>query len=201
MPTERPRVIVLTGGIASGKTSVSDRFAELGAPVIDTDLIAREVVQPGEAALTEVVSAFGDEVLTADGELDRSRMRDLIFSDPERRRLLESILHPAIAERALQRIRTTTSGPYCILVVPLLAETGLFSWADRVLLVDVDEETQIRRLTARDGSSREQAEAALAAQASREERRALADDIIDNSGSLDELYAAVDHLHAQYSSA
>lgn len=193
----KPRVIVLTGGIASGKTAVSDRFARLGVPVIDTDQIAREVVQPGEAALDEVVLAFGEAVLTADGQLDRPRMRDLIFHDAERRKQLEAILHPAIAERARQRIRATRA-PYCILVVPLLAETGFFSWADRVLLVDAGEETQVQRLMARDRTTREQALAALKAQASRAERRALADDVIDNSGALDDLDAKVEALHRKY---
>ena len=194
---ERPRVIVMTGGIASGKSAVSDRFASLGVPVIDTDVIAREVVRPGEAALEEVVLAFGADILTAQGELDRPRMRELIFQDPERRKRLEAILHPAIAERARQRIRAARA-PYCILVVPLLAETGLFSWADRVLLVDADEDAQVRRLMARDHVTRDQALAALKAQASREERRRLADDIIDNSGSLEDLDAQVEALHGKY---
>lgn len=193
----RPRVVVLTGGIASGKSAVSKRFARLGVPVIDTDALAREVVRPGEAALSEVVQAFGADVLTADGELDRPRMRDRIFGDPGQRKRLEAILHPAIAERARQRIRTTRAS-YCLLVVPLLVETGLFSWADRVLLVDADEESQIQRLMARDHVDRTRAEAALAAQASRAQRRALADDVIDNSGTLEALDAQVAALHRVY---
>jgi dephospho-CoA kinase len=194
---DKPRVIVLTGGIASGKSAVSDRFAELGVPVIDSDLIARELVQPGEPAYAEIVQAFSEDILTADGELDRPRMRERIFSDAASRKRLESILHPAIAERARERIRATRA-PYCILVVPLLAETGFFSWADRVLLVDADEDAQVRRLTARDGVSRQQAEAALRAQAGRAERQALADDVIDNSGPIEQLDEAVRRLHADY---
>lgn len=194
----KPRVIVLTGGIASGKSAVSDRFAELGVAVIDSDLIARELVQPGEPAYAEIVQVFGEDILTADGELDRPRMRERIFSDAASRKRLESILHPAIAERARERIRAIRA-PYCILVVPLLAETGFFSWADRVLLVDADEATQIRRLMARDGVSRQQAEAALRAQAGRARRQALADDVIDNSGTLEELQAQVEALHRKYS--
>jgi dephospho-CoA kinase len=194
---DRPLVVVLTGGIASGKTAVSDRFAALGVPVIDTDVIAREVVEPGEAALEDIVRTFGSSLLDAAGRLDRRRMREMIFSDPAHRAALERILHPAIARRARERVRAVRA-PYCILVVPLLVETGLFPWIDRVLLVDADEATQIDRLMARDGVSREQAQAALAAQASRAERQALADDVIDNSGPLSDLDDQVRTLHRKY---
>ncbi len=179
---------------------MSDRFAELGVPVVDTDRIAREVVEPGEPTLQQVAEAFGQDVLGADGSLDRKLLREIIFSDAERRRTLDSIMHPAIAERARARVREIRA-PYCIMVVPLYTETGLFSWADRVLLVDVDEATQVRRLMHRDGVTRQQAEAALAAQASRRERQELADDIIENSGTVEDLRASVDRLHRRYLAA
>jgi dephospho-CoA kinase len=189
--------VILTGGIASGKTAVSDRFAHLGVPIIDTDVIARELVQPGQPALAAIVHDFGSEVVDAGGALDRKRMRKLIFTNPDCKRRLEAILHPAIGAEVQRRI-AALDAPYCILVVPLLAESGRYAWADRVLVVDVDEETQIARVMARDRSSRAQAQAILGAQASRQQRLALADDVIDNQGSLEQLDQAVAALHARY---
>lgn len=201
-PGRRPFVVVLTGGIASGKTAVSDRFAARGVPVVDTDLIAREIVQPGQPALAAIVDAFGEAVLNEAGELDRGRMRERIFSDPASKQKLEGILHPAIAARAQQRVASLDS-PYCLLVIPLLAESGRrpkpgYYGADRVLVVDVDEDTQLERLVARDGSSLQQARAIVSAQASRQERLALADDVIVNDGSLAQLDQAVANLHENY---
>lgn len=194
----RPFVVVLTGGIASGKSAVSERFANLGVPVVDTDVIARELVQPGQPALAEIVSTFGTDILDEKGRLDRRRMRQIIFGDQDSKHRLEAILHPAIGAAAEQQILSLDT-LYCILVVPLLAESGRYRWADRVLVVDVDEATQIARLTARDRVDRHQAEAALKAQSSREQRLALADDVIENRGSLRELDRAVSALHEKYS--
>jgi dephospho-CoA kinase len=194
----RPYVVVLTGGIAAGKSAVSAAFARRGAAVVDTDVIARELVQPGQPALAVIVHDFGSGILDAGGALDRKRMRAMVFSDPDCKRRLEAILHPAIGAEVKRRI-AAVEAPYCILVVPLLAESGRYDWADRVLVVDVDEETQISRVMARDRISRAQAQAILDAQATRQQRLALADDVIDNKGSLAELEQAVATLHARYS--
>jgi dephospho-CoA kinase len=194
---KRPFVVVLTGGIASGKTSASNRFARLGVPVIDTDLIAREVVQAGRPALAAVVGQFGKGILDGRGELDRSKMRGLIFSDPVSRKKLESILHPAIAREVQLRLNAVET-EYCILVVPLLAESGRYDDSDRVLVVDVDEPTQLQRLLTRDKISEKLATAMLKAQADRQQRLERADDVIANTGSLEELDAAVASLHEKY---
>jgi dephospho-CoA kinase len=191
-----PLIVVLTGGIASGKTAASDRFAQLGAPVIDTDRIARDVVEPGSDGLAAVEREFGAAIVK-DGALDRAALRERIFDDADARKRLESILHPRIADEARRRI-AEVDAPYAILVVPLLIESGLFGDADRVLVVDVPEDVQIQRLMERDGIARDRAEAALAAQASRGQRLARADDIIVNTGSLADLAAEVDRLHVAY---
>ena len=189
--------VVLTGGIASGKTMVSDHFSSLGVPVIDTDVIARDLVEPGQPALAEIARAFGNGFLTADGRLDRDKMRQAIFADTDLRRKLEQILHPKIAAETLHRIEAL-DGAYCILVIPLYSSSERYRWTDRVLVVDVDEEIQIERVMARDGVSRQQALAILDAQASRPDRLALADDVIDNGGSLEELREQVVKLHHTY---
>lgn len=190
-------VVALTGGIASGKTAVSDAFAALGAAVIDTDLIARQVVEPGSLGLAAVVDTFGPSICADDGRLDRAELRRLIFSDPAARQRLEAILHPRIAAEAARQLNTA-SAAYSILVVPLLVESGLFKDADRVLVVDVPESLQLERLMRRDGSDRAQAEAALAAQATRQQRLARADDVIDNSASLEQLRSRVAELDQVY---
>ena len=190
-------VVVLTGGIASGKTAVSDLFEQRGVPVIDTDRIAHEIVEPGRPALKRIAEAFGQEFLGSDGRLDRKKMRNAIFSSPQQKNRLESILHPAIASEVDQRVAQVTE-PWCILVVPLLAETRLFSWIDRVLVVDVEESVQIERVIARDNISQKQAQSIMDAQTSRPQRLAMADDILDNSGSLEELEAEVDKLYHKY---
>ena len=190
-------IVALTGGVASGKTTVSNRFAELGAPVIDTDVLAREVVGPGSGGLAAIGAAFGAEMITGEGTLDRAALRRKIFDEPGARTRLEDILHPRIAEEARRQL-AALKAPYAILVVPLLVESGLFSDADRVLVVDVPEAVQIERLMQRDGSTREQAEAMLAAQASREQRLAKADDVIENNGTLAELHARVEDLDRKY---
>lgn len=192
-----PFTVALTGGIASGKTLVSTEFAELGVPVIDTDVIAHEIVEPGQPALQEITSAFGTEIINDDGRLNRQALRALIFSDPVERRKLEAILHPRIRQEAGKAIANTTSA-YCILVIPLLAERGAYPNVDWVLVVDVEPEIQIKRLMARDSCSRTQANQALASQASREQRLSIADDTLDNSGSPKQIHQKVALLNRKY---
>lgn len=199
MTTRRgnPLRIGLTGGIASGKSTVADMFADLGVPVIDTDLVAREVVAPGQPALQEIREAFGAEVIAEDGSLDRPAMRALVFGDEEARRRLEAILHPRIGA-ATRAQADDAGGAYQIIVVPLLLESSLRAFVDRVLVVDCDEETQIARLLARDAESESQARRILAAQSSRPERLAIADDVIANEGDLDDTREQVRALHQRY---
>lgn len=189
--------MALTGGIASGKTAVSDRLAALGAAVIDTDLIAREVVEPGQAALEEIAKGFGHEVLAADGSLDRRALRRIVFNDETARHRLENILHPQIEARVRERIAEQHQAPYVLLVVPLLIETGLFNDADHIVVVDTPESVQIQRLTQRDGIDEQQARNILAAQASRQQRLERATHIIDNGDSLEALLQQVERLHEE----
>lgn len=191
-------VVVLTGGIASGKTAVSDLFAELDVPVIDTDVIAHQLVQPGEPALDRIQEEFGPDYIDNEGRLDRKKMRHAIFAEPELKSRLERILHPAIGAEASRQI-SIQHKPWCLLVIPLFAESDQYDWIDRVLVIDVDEATQIERVMARDDISKSQAIAILRAQASRQSRLALADDVIDNSGTLDELRTSVYQLYKKYS--
>jgi dephospho-CoA kinase len=198
-PTQRPFRVALTGGIASGKTTVANLFAAHGVPVIDTDVIAREVVEPGQPALTAIVEAFGPGVLGADSRLDRPSLREKIFSDTDARRRLEAILHPAIRQ-AMERqsLEAAALGPYQVLVIPLLAEGGRTDHVDRVLVVDVPESHQVERLVARDRVSPDHAAAALQAQATRAHRLAIADDVIENTGSIADLETQVAVLHDRY---
>ena len=166
-------------------------------PVIDTDLIAREVVEPGQPALDRIAEVFGDDFLTSEGQLDRQKMRRTIFSDPDKKASLEAILHPLIAEEVLRRVKELDS-PYCILVIPLYAQSSAYAWIDRVLVVDVEVEVQIERVMTRDQISRNQSKSILSTQTSRRNRLALADDVIDNSGSLAELQEKVEVLHNKY---
>ncbi|MGI9223110.1 MAG: dephospho-CoA kinase [Woeseiaceae bacterium] len=194
---DKPLRVGLTGGIASGKSTVADMFAELGVPVIDTDVIAREVVQPGEPALDEIREAFGDQVIGPDGNLDRAAMRMIVFADESARHELEKILHPRIRNTAMQQA-DRARGDYQLIVVPLLVESPLRSFVDRVLVVDCDEQTQIGRLLARDAETEQQARRMLAAQASREDRLAIADDIIYNDGDLQKTRDQALILHRNY---
>jgi dephospho-CoA kinase len=192
----RPLRIGLTGGIASGKTTVANFFADLGVPVIDTDVIAREVVARGAPALAEIRAEFGDEVFDND-MLDRKALRKLVFSDDSKRRRLESILHPRIREATLIQARTVTA-PYMIIVVPLLVESPMKEFMDRVLVVDCSEEVQLSRLKARDADNDEQARRIIAAQASRDERLAIADDVVLNDADLDQARTRIEALHKEY---
>jgi dephospho-CoA kinase len=187
----------LTGGIASGKSAVAGMFAELGIPVIDTDVIAREVVAPGQPALDEIRARFGAHMIDASGKLDRAAMRSLVFSDDDARAELEAILHPRIGLET-RRQAEAAGGPYQLIVVPLLAGSPLRQFVDRVLVVDCDEDTQMQRLRRRDNETAENAQRILAAQASREERLAIADDTIDNGGELEATQAAVSQLDQRY---
>jgi dephospho-CoA kinase len=189
--------IGLTGGIASGKSTVADLFADLGVPVIDTDVVAREVVRPGQPALDEIREAFGDGVITADGALDRAAMRAIVFHDDGARRRLESILHPRIGATTREQA-DAVDGDYQVIVVPLLVGSSLRAFVDRVLVVDCDEETQVTRLLTRDAESEAQARRILAAQSSRDERLAIADDVIANNGDLEETRRQVLALHQRY---
>jgi dephospho-CoA kinase len=187
----------LTGGIASGKTTVAALFAELGAGVVDTDEIAREVVASGSPGLNAVIAAFGPELLLDSGELDRSAMRTLVFSDSTARQKLESIVHPLIRARTLDRVEALDT-PYAIIVVPLLVETDFATLVDRVLVVDCPREVQLERLVERDRVSVDEAKAAVAAQADREIRTAQADDIIDSGEPLTRTRERVATLHEEY---
>ncbi|MGA9025058.1 MAG: dephospho-CoA kinase [Steroidobacteraceae bacterium] len=189
--------IGLTGGIASGKSTVARRFAELGVPVIDADEIARAVVEPGQPGLAEVLRRFGAGVLAPNGGLDRRALRELIFSDSSKRRDLERILHPLIRAE-MERQAQAARGPYLVMAIPLLVESGLRDRVDRVLVVDAGEAAQVARLMARDGGSEEQARSILAAQASRTARLQAADDVLDNRGSEADLRLAVDALHQRF---
>ena len=191
-------VVALTGGVAAGKSAVTRRFAELGVPVHDADVAAREVVEPGSEGLAAVVAAFGDGVLDAEGRLDRPAMRRRVFADPAARQILEGIIHPRVRHWLHERALADTT-PYCLLAIPLLAENlAHYRWVDRVLLVDAPTEVQLARLIARDGIDEVLARRMLEQQAHREGRLALAHDVIDNSGDEAALDAAVLALHQHY---
>ncbi len=197
MARGKPMRVALTGGIASGKSTVAALFAELGVPIVDLDEIAREVVPAGSALLAQVFERFGPGVRAADGSLDRRALRELVFKDAKERAALEALLHPAIRARAAER-EASAHAPYVITVIPLLAETGRASDYDRVLLVDSEERSQRERLAQRDRSNAALIDAALGAQASRAARRALADEVIVNDGARAALAPRVRELHAQY---
>ncbi len=189
--------VALTGGIGSGKSTLARHLEQLGAAVIDTDQLAREVVQPGSPGLAEIVDAFGTPVLTPGGELDRPLLRERVFSDPAARARLEAILHPRIRALMLERL-ARVSAPYAVLVIPLLIETRQTELADRVLVVDLPEAEQIRRVRDRDGLEEAAVGRILAAQAARSARLRAADDVIDNSGTPEALWAQARRLHQRY---
>lgn len=188
--------IGLTGGIGSGKTVVSKRFQQLGVPIIDTDEIAHALTTPNSVALSEVVREFGAQIVR-DGELDRNALRKRIFNDPVARRNLEAILHPRIRDEVNRRMKTLDA-PYCLIVVPLMVETGFQDLVDRVLVVEAPAEKRLRWLAARNGLSRADIQQIFSAQASDTERAAIADDLIRNDGDVAKLVRRVDDLHRRY---
>ncbi len=208
MSSGGPFVVGLTGGIGSGKSAAGNRFAELGAGVVDTDAIAHALTAPDGAAMRAILEAFGHGIATADGALDRAAMRKRVFADPADRQRLEAILHPMIRAESDRRIAqlATTGVPYLILVVPLLVEsmrdggrgTNYHERVHRLAVVDCAPETQIRRVIERNGLSRSEVERVLAAQATRQQRLDVADDVIDNEGSFSELIAQIDILDRDY---
>lgn len=191
-------VVALGGGIASGKSAAAIRFVQLGAGVYDADVAAREVVRQGEPAYAAIVDHFGESVRNTDGGLNRHILRERVFADPAQRKMLEAIVHPRV--RAWLRDRVAQdSNAYCVLLIPLLAETWpQYAWVDRVAMIDVPREVQVERLLLRDGVTLQLAEAMLAAQATRERRLALAQDVLDNSGTMAQLHAQVDALDTRY---
>jgi dephospho-CoA kinase len=193
----RPYRVGLTGGIASGKSTAAKFFGALGVPILDSDQVARDVVEPGQPPLERLVERFGPKILTADGHLDRPALREIVFSDPKARADLEALTHPAIGA-AMEARSAAAGGPYQILVIPLLVEKNLAAHVDRVLVVDCDEELQIRRLRDRDGSTPEQVEAILKAQAPRTARLKSADDVIHNDSDMSAVRDQVATLHARY---
>jgi dephospho-CoA kinase len=193
----RPFRVGLTGGIASGKSTAAKFFGALGVPIIDTDQLARDVVEPGQPPLDRLVERFGPSILTPDGHLDRPVLRTIAFSDPKARADLEALLHPAIGAAAEAR-SAEAGGIYQILVIPLLVEKSLGAQLDRVLVVDCDEELQIRRLQARDGSTLEEARAILNVQTSRTARLKAAHDVIKNDGDMSAVRDQVATLHTRY---
>lgn len=190
-------VVGISGGIGSGKTTVTDLFAKYAVEVIDADLIAREVVEPGTPALKAIVDKFGQSVLDKSGHLDRAKLRTLVFNDNEVKNWLNQLLHPAIRLQMLLQTQQAKS-IYCLLSVPLLVENKLFEQVDRVVIVDVDEQTQLQRTLLRDKTNEQQIRAIMNAQATRQQRLAVADDVIDNNGKADDLAKQVAQLHKNY---
>jgi dephospho-CoA kinase len=190
-------VIALTGGIGSGKSAVSSHLESLNVPVIDADLLAHQLVKPGSPALQEIQAAFGDELVDENGALNRPALRKIVFDDPQQRRRLEGILHPRI-RGAMEAWIAKQTAPYVVLVIPLLFETDQMSLADRVLVVDCDESTQIERVLERDQLAREQIQQIIASQVDRQTRLQGADDVIENNGSLEDLIEATERLHNDY---
>ncbi len=193
--------IGLTGGIGSGKSEVSRRLAERGAVVIDADKIAREVVEPGTEGLAEIVAAFGDGVLRPDGSLDREKLGSIVFSDAAKLTILNGIVHPKVGTRVQQLLDETPADGVIVYDVPLLAENKLAPTFDQVIVVDTDDEIRIRRLGETRGMSESDARARIAAQASREERLSIADTVIDNNGTVEDLDRQIDEVWACLTSA
>ncbi|MFW3615508.1 dephospho-CoA kinase [Billgrantia antri] len=193
-------IVGVTGGIASGKSTVARAFAALGVPWVDADDVAREVVEPGEPALAEIAARHGSQVIQEDGGLNRRALREIVFAEPSERLWLESVTHPRIRQRILAHLERLQSegAPYVLLVSPLLFESGQSEMVDRCLVIDVPESLQLARTAARDDVDEKQARAILAAQMPRSERLARADDVIDNSGSEEDLAAQVAVLDRRY---
>ncbi len=190
-------IVGLTGGIGSGKSAAAERFRALGITVVDADVCARIVVEPNKPALKTIAEHFGSEIIQADGTLDRAALRQKIFADEAERKWLEALLHPLIFEEMWSQLQLAQS-PYAVLESPLLIEAGQKAICQRVLVIDAAEETQLARATARDNNSIEQVKAIMAAQATRQQRNAKADDIVNNDGDLASLHQAIDKLHQHY---
>ena len=188
----------LTGGIASGKTTISNMFAELGVTVIDTDVISRQLLQPGELAFDQVCAHFGAAIIDEDGKIDRARLRRIVFTEADEKAWLETMLHPLIYQRSHEAILQHGGAAYVLVVVPLLFETNFQPLVDRILVVDCPAETQIERLTQRDHIDRELAQKMLAQQLPNDERVARAHDVINNTNSIAELKSQVEDLHRRY---
>jgi dephospho-CoA kinase len=189
--------IGLTGGVGCGKSTIADLFQRQNVPVIDADIIARDLVAPDSRILRDIVAAFGEGILLPDGQLNRRKLRRIAFEQPENRRRLENILHPAMRSEILAR-KDMPSTPYCLVVIPLLVESGMIDLVDRVLVVDCDEAQQIARVTARDSCTADEVRAIIASQASRDTRLAAADDVILNTGDIGHVTLEVARLHQQY---
>jgi dephospho-CoA kinase len=190
-------VVGITGGIGSGKTTVTDLFAKYAIEVIDADVIAREVVEPGTPALKAIIHKFGESALDQSGSLDRAKLRSLVFNDIEVKNWLNQLLHPAIRRQMLLQTQQAKSD-YCLLSVPLLVENKLNEQVDRVVIVDVDEPTQLRRTLLRDKTNEKQIRTIMSAQATRQQRLEVANDVIDNNGGIDTLFKQVFQLHQYY---
>lgn len=194
----QPITIALTGGIGSGKTTVANLFKELNIPIIDTDIIARQIVEPGQTAYDAIIKKYGKTVLTEQGELDRKKLSDIIFQDSSKRKELENLLHPLIYKE-INRLIETLDCLYCIVVIPLLVETGQVSEFDRVLVVDVEPETQVFRTIVRDNIDADKARIIMKNQASREQRLTIADDVINNNDTdRTDISSQVHQLHEKY---
>jgi dephospho-CoA kinase len=195
-------VVGISGGIGSGKTTVTDLFATYSIAVIDADVIAREVVEPGSPALKAIIDKFGQSVIdssigSSSGTLDRAKLRTLVFNDSEIKNWLNQLLHPAIRQQMLLQTQQATSA-YCLLSVPLLVENKLYEHVDRVVIVDVDEQTQLQRTLLRDKTNEQQIRAIMSSQATRQQRLVVADDVVDNNGKVDDLSKQVAQLHKHF---
>ena len=189
-------IVGLTGGIGSGKTAVSNHLNSLGIPVVDADIVSRQVVEPGTEALLQIEKHFGDDIINPDGALDRAKLREIIFHNPAEKIWLESLLHPLIGDETFRQIEAT-NGPYVLYVTPLLTESGQNEMCDAVIVVDVSEQTQIERTTVRDNNSEETVRAIIASQVNRQERLKIATHVINNNGTLADLMAATESVHKQ----
>ncbi|MCF6280858.1 MAG: dephospho-CoA kinase [Candidatus Polarisedimenticolaceae bacterium] len=190
-------IVTLTGGIGSGKTTVSRQFEALGVPVVDTDLLARELVEPGQVALEEICQQLGHQVINQDGSLNRAELRKLVFNAPEQRKILEAILHPRIRKLTLERLDAIDS-PYAIVVIPLLLESGMANPGHLTLVVDIPKALQNERVQARDGLSQQQVEKIIQAQVGRQQRLDVADDVIENGAAMHLIKERVAQLHQHY---
>ena len=190
-------VVGLTGGIGSGKTAASDHFGHLGIEIVDADIASRVVVEPGKPALEKIAEHFGESILLADRSLDRAALRKTIFANPDEKKWLETLLHPLIAEEITRGLASAKS-PYVIFVSPLLIESDQKSFCNRLLVIDVPEQVQLQRTTQRDNNDEAQVKRIIASQASRQQRLDLADDVIENTAGLEQLFSAVEKMHQHY---